>query len=64
MGTTLVAALVRGRRVSIVNVGDSRAYVINQKGIRQITRDHSVVQMMVDRGELTPEMAKVYPGKI
>lgn len=63
MGTTLVAALVRGRRVSIVNVGDSRAYVINQKGIRQITRDHSVVQMMVDRGELTPEMAKVYPGK-
>ena len=63
MGTTLVAALVRGRRVSIVNVGDSRAYVINQKGIRQITRDHSVVQMMVDLGELTPEMAKVYPGK-
>ena len=63
MGTTLVAVLVRGRRVSIVNVGDSRAYVINQKGIRQITRDHSVVQMMVDRGELTPEMAKVYPGK-
>ncbi len=63
MGTTLVAALVRGRQVSFVNVGDSRAYVINQKGIRQITRDHSVVQMMVDRGELTAEMAKSYPGK-
>ena len=63
MGTTLVAALVRGRRVSLVNVGDSRAYCINQNGIRQITRDHSVVQMMVDRGELTPEMAKRYPGK-
>lgn len=63
MGTTLVAALVRGNRVSLINVGDSRAYVINQKGIRQITRDHSVVQMMVDRGELTAEMAKSYPGK-
>lgn len=63
MGTTLVAALVRGRKVSFVNVGDSRAYLINQNGIRQITKDHSVVQMMVDRGELTAEMAKRYPGK-
>lgn len=63
MGTTLVAAFVRGRKVSFVNVGDSRAYIINQNGIRQITRDHSVVQMMVDRGELSPEMAKSYPGK-
>ena len=63
MGTTLVAALVRGKQVSVVNVGDSRAYLINQRGIRQITRDHSVVQMMVERGELTSEMAKSYPGK-
>ena len=63
MGTTLVAALIRGRRVSFVNVGDSRAYRISQNGIRQITKDHSVVQMMVDRGELTPEAAKRYPGK-
>lgn len=63
MGTTLVAALIRGRKVSFVNVGDSRAYIINQNGIRQVTRDHSLVQMMVDRGELTPEMAKNYPGK-
>ena len=63
MGTTLVAAFIRGRKASIVNVGDSRAYRINQNGIRQITKDHSVVQMMVDRGELTAEMAKRYPGK-
>ena len=63
MGTTLVAALIRGRKVSVVNVGDSRAYRISQNGIRQITKDHSVVQMMVDRGELTPEVAKSYPGK-
>ena len=63
MGTTLVAAFIRGRQVSFVNVGDSRAYIINQKGIIQVTRDHSVVQLIVDRGELTSEMAKNYPGK-
>lgn len=63
MGTTLVAAIIRGRRVSVINVGDSRAYAITRSGISQITRDHSVVQMMVDRGDLTPEQAKTYPGK-
>ena len=63
MGTTLVAALVRDRKVTIVNVGDSRAYGIDENGIRQLTKDHSLVQMMVDRGDLTPEMAKNYPGK-
>ena len=63
MGTTLVAMLIRNREVTIANVGDSRAYVINQNGIRQITVDHSVVQLMVERGELTPEQARTYPGK-
>lgn len=63
MGTTLVAALIRGGEVTIVNVGDSRAYGVNSNGIRQLTTDHSLVQMMVFRGELTPEQARVYPGK-
>ena len=63
MGTTLVAALVRGRKATVLNVGDSRAYGIDRGGIQQITKDHSLVQLMVDRGELTPEMAKRYPGK-
>ena len=63
MGTTLVAVLIRSRKATIVNVGDSRAYGINSDGIRQLSVDHSVVQMMVDRGELTPEMARTYPGK-
>ena len=63
MGTTLVAALIRGRTVTVVNVGDSRAYAINPDGIHQISVDHSLVQMMVNRGELTPEMARTYPGK-
>lgn len=63
MGTTMVAALIRGREVTLVNVGDSRAYVCDRDGIKQLTTDHSLVQMMVDRGELTPELARTYPGK-
>lgn len=63
MGTTLVAAVLQSKRATVVNVGDSRAYCITDDGIKQITTDHSLVQMMIDRGELTPEKAKHYPGK-
>ena len=63
MGTTLVAVLLHGKTATLVNVGDSRAYAINTEGIVQLTQDHSVVQLMVDNGELTPEQAKSYPGK-
>jgi len=63
MGTTLVAALIQGKTASVVNVGDSRCYHITPGGIRQVTVDHSVVQLMVDRGELTAEEARVYPGR-
>ena len=63
MGTTLVAVLVHGKDATIVNVGDSRAYCVTRDGISQLTVDHSVVQMMVARGDVTPERAKTYPGK-
>ena len=63
MGTTLVAVLIKSRKATVINVGDSRAYWINSEGIQQVSVDHSLVQMMVDRGELTPETAKNYPGK-
>ena len=63
MGTTLVAVLIQGDKATLGNVGDSRIYGINRSGIRQLTKDHSLVQMMVDRGDLTPEVAKSYPGK-
>lgn len=63
MGTTLVAALVHGKNVTVIHVGDSRAYSITRDGIAQLTRDHSLVQMMIERGELTPEQARNYPGK-
>lgn len=63
MGTTLVALLISGKRATVVHVGDSRAYLVNKTGISQLTTDHSLVQMMIARGELTPERAKHYPGK-
>ena len=63
MGTTLVAALLRGKTATIVNVGDSRVYRVNDGDIAQITLDHSLVQLMVSRGELTPEEARRFPGK-
>ena len=63
MGTTLVAVLIQGKSATVVNVGDSRAYCLDEEGIRQITTDHSLVQMMIHHGELTPEQARSYPGK-
>ena len=63
MGTTCVAVYIDDKYIYIANVGDSRAYHVGKSGIRQVTKDHSLVQMMVDRGELTPEVAKSYPGK-
>lgn len=63
MGTTLVAVLIRGKTATIVNVGDSRAYCVDRDGIQRLTVDHSLVELMVQRGELTPERARTYPGK-
>jgi PPM family protein phosphatase len=63
MGTTLVMAVVVGHDVHIVNVGDSRAYIVSPKGIRQITRDHSFAQALVDAGAITPDEAAVHPRR-
>jgi protein phosphatase len=63
MGTTLSLAVVDGRHLHIANVGDSRTYIINAREILQVTRDHSLVQELVDRGELNPEEARHHPRK-
>lgn len=63
MGTTLVAAFFQKEQVTVVNVGDSRAYLFNAEGVKNITTDHSLVELMVQRGELTRETAKNHPGK-
>ena len=63
MGTTLVAALAGGQEAVILNEGDSRAYHVNEDGIVLITRDHSLVEDLVERGELTRDQARCHPHK-
>ena len=63
MGTTLVGLILQGETLEVVNVGDSRAYLIRPDGIRRITRDHSVVEDLIANGDLTPEQARRHPQK-
>ena len=63
MGTTIVLAIIKNSSLYIANVGDSRIYVVTENSINQLTTDHSVVQLMIDRGEITPEEAKDHPQR-
>jgi serine/threonine protein phosphatase PrpC len=63
MGTTLTAALVIGEDLYVAHIGDSRCYVINGRETIQVTKDHSVVQQLVDAGTITPEQAMSHPRK-
>lgn len=63
MGTTMVAVLVIDHLAYLLNIGDSRAYYISGSGISKITRDHSLVEDMVRRGDITPEEARNHPQK-
>ena len=63
MGTTATLAMIYKDNIITAHVGDSRAYKIDSSGIKQITRDHSYVQELVMRGELTPQAAKNHPKK-
>jgi protein phosphatase len=63
MGTTVVAAIVNGRRACIAHAGDSRAYLLSGAEPMQLTKDHSVVQAMVDTGQITEDEARHHPRK-
>ena len=63
MGTTVVAAVVANERIVLAHAGDSRAYIYASGDLKQITRDHSMVQKMVERGEITPDEARNDPRK-
>ena len=63
MGTTIVACMIKNDVACIAHVGDSRAYIISDGKIRQITRDHSLVQEMVRMGEMDASEAKSHPDK-
>jgi len=63
MGTTVVAATILNGKLCVMNVGDSRLYLISEGGIRQITVDHSLVEEMVRKGILPREKARNHPKK-
>lgn len=63
MGTTLVAVYLQNSDAYVVNVGDSRCYYVARDEIAQITEDHSVVGLMVARGQITEEEARNHPNK-
>jgi serine/threonine protein phosphatase PrpC len=63
MGTTLTGALVSDKEVSIVHVGDSRAYLFRDGNLRQLTRDHSLVEELRRQGQLTTEEAEEHPQR-
>jgi PPM family protein phosphatase len=63
MGTTVTAAVVGDDRVAIGHVGDSRAYRIRDRGLEQLTQDHSLVADLMRSGRLTPEEADTHPQR-
>ena len=63
MGTTVVLCEVVGELVNIAHVGDSRAYLYKDHRLKQITKDHSIVQQLIDSGTITEEQAKYHPQR-
>ena len=63
MGTTVVAACIINNVLHVFNVGDSRCYILDESGISQITKDHSLVEMLVSKGEITRESIEYKENK-
>ena len=63
MGTTMTAAMLEGARLVIAQVGASRAYLLHQGKLQQLTRDHSLMADMIEAGQLTPEEARTHPQR-
>lgn len=63
MGTTVVSVLVNGGQVTLAHLGDSRAYLYTQDHLSLLTHDHSVIQSMIDTGQITENEARYHPNK-
>lgn len=63
MGTTAVVAFIVGRAAYIAHVGDSRAYIISNDEITQLTTDHSMIQSLIENGHLSPDEARFHPKR-
>lgn len=62
-GTTVVAFLVDGLRIGVAHIGDSRAYLLRDGELHRLTRDHTLVQTLVDEGRISPEEAAAHPRR-
>jgi protein phosphatase len=63
MGTTVTALLLSGTCLGVLHVGDSRAYLLRDGNLNQVTHDHTLVQDLVDQGRITPEQADTHPQR-
>ena len=63
MGTTVTAAILERNRLVIAQVGDSRAYLLHNGELTQLTRDHSLMANMIEAGQITPEEARFHPNR-
>lgn len=63
MGTTVVLALVINKKAYIAHIGDSRVYLLREEKLHQLTRDHSVVQELLEQGKISREEARIHPNK-
>jgi protein phosphatase len=63
MGTTCTAAMLEGTHLVLAQVGDSRAYLLQDGKLQQLTRDHSLMESMIEAGQITPEEARVHPKR-
>lgn len=62
MGTTITACLITGNKIFIANIGDSSCYIVNNN-IMKVTKDHSLVQELIDEGSITEDQARNHPSK-
>jgi protein phosphatase len=63
LGTTLTAMLWSGSQLALVHIGDSRAYLLRNAELFQITHDHTLVQTLIDEGRITPDEAASHPQR-